>query len=695
MPPALRIPVALDMNSLRDQAQQASNHVAATLKVIGQGFTKLNADIVGGGAAASTAYAQGWVSSGLKIAAAVGAAKLAFDAMSGVVGAVRDQLQEMVDLAERAAKANVSPEFLQAFVGAEKASKDSAGEMEGALVHAFDASKEHAERVLPVLQRLKDLYLAGVFAADQKHTGLDLFRDAGNVEQQSRAVLMSMSELMAIGERLQALDLGEAWFGIAFTDKIRTGQRNVDKLIEDLNRRLNTGVTSGDIISSEQVQRAKDLNDRLIDAWKTVSNNLKPTLDSVAEGSLNIKTVWAEIVELLAKAAAGAQSFPAWEEANSRARVGQLQDQLKVGTGTFGMNLSQAAIDSIKEEIFGLQRWLNELDARRLKGAALRGDLDPMFPSLSDLGKSGAISNVPMPPQMPDDIRQLRANASSTTSNVGRDTFQRAADTVEKNAAANEAEAAAIDKSTDARERARISAQLETVAVQANIAAGKEDTSVTDEQRARIDAVADAYGRAALAIEKAHSPLATFARDSANVDKALNQFAASSLDTMTNDLAAVVTGTKSAKDAFKDMANSIIQDLARIAIRKSITGPLANSLGSIFGLSFGGSSSGNADTAAAGIKATGDSTIGGFAEGGPVEGPGTGTSDSILARVSRGEFIVREGPAKLNAGLLEAINRGGRVLSPQRGYATGGFVAAPGGEGNCEIICSNCEVTPS
>ncbi|QIS00995.1 hypothetical protein F5X71_00415 [Nocardia brasiliensis] len=58
-----------------------------------------------------------------------------------------------------------------------------------------------------------------------------------------------------------------------------------------------------------------------------------------------------------------------------------------------------------------------------------------------------------------------------------------------------------------------------------------------------------------------------------------------------------------------------------------------------------------------------------FNRGGVVSGPGTGTSDSILAMVSDGEFIVRAQYAKRYRSLLESINAG-----TLPGYAGGGLV---------------------
>ena len=62
--------------------------------------------------------------------------------------------------------------------------------------------------------------------------------------------------------------------------------------------------------------------------------------------------------------------------------------------------------------------------------------------------------------------------------------------------------------------------------------------------------------------------------------------------------------------------------------------------------------------------------IKGFATGGHIRGPGTGTSDSILARLSNGEFVVRRAVVDslglpflnaLNAGMVPAFAEGGAV----------------------------------
>lgn len=69
------------------------------------------------------------------------------------------------------------------------------------------------------------------------------------------------------------------------------------------------------------------------------------------------------------------------------------------------------------------------------------------------------------------------------------------------------------------------------------------------------------------------------------------------------------------------------------------------------------------------------------ADGGYISGPGTETSDSIPARLSNGEFVVRASATRQHRSLLEAINDG--VVSR---FANGGYAHAPGGEKGAEMV---------
>lgn len=70
-----------------------------------------------------------------------------------------------------------------------------------------------------------------------------------------------------------------------------------------------------------------------------------------------------------------------------------------------------------------------------------------------------------------------------------------------------------------------------------------------------------------------------------------------------------------------------------------------------------------------------------YAAGGPVKGPGTGTSDSIQARLSNGEFVMQSSAVKrFGTGFMDAVNTG-----HMPGFATGGSVGTASATSNYTI----------
>ena len=65
-----------------------------------------------------------------------------------------------------------------------------------------------------------------------------------------------------------------------------------------------------------------------------------------------------------------------------------------------------------------------------------------------------------------------------------------------------------------------------------------------------------------------------------------------------------------------------------------------------------------------------------FAEGGKVEGPGTSTSDSIPARLSNGEFVIKASSAKLiGYDVLDDMNDSGKLPASGIVYNWAGVLA--------------------
>ncbi|MCE4541386.1 MULTISPECIES: phage tail length tape measure family protein [unclassified Caballeronia] len=106
------------------------------------------------------------------------------------------------------------------------------------------------------------------------------------------------------------------------------------------------------------------------------------------------------------------------------------------------------------------------------------------------------------------------------------------------------------------------------------------------------------------------------------------------------------------KFSFSSFASSVMADLAKIALKAAESRIFESVLGSTSFFSSGGG-------------------VGHYATGGHIVGAGSGTSDSIPAMLSNGEFVVNAASTKKYRSLLESINAG-----QARHFATGGLVGS-------------------
>jgi hypothetical protein len=159
------------------------------------------------------------------------------------------------------------------------------------------------------------------------------------------------------------------------------------------------------------------------------------------------------------------------------------------------------------------------------------------------------------------------------------------------------------------------------------------------------------------------------------MNTALQNVEVTGLKGLEDGLSGLVTGTENVRQAFTKMATSILADLARIAIEKSIVSVLGLSL------STGGKVSGS--YAGGGLPGFRIGGLPGFAGGtrsasGMISGAGTGTSDSILAMVggsrpiavSNGEGIVTAKAVQNYWPIIDSMNKG---KFPK--FASGGLVS--------------------
>ena len=136
--------------------------------------------------------------------------------------------------------------------------------------------------------------------------------------------------------------------------------------------------------------------------------------------------------------------------------------------------------------------------------------------------------------------------------------------------------------------------------------------------------------------------LSQFARNSQDDWGDLKDMIQSTATTMRTGFATAfrefASGTKSSKEAFGDMANSMLDNI----LARSLDFGSDNFMSYLFGQNQSFSQGG---------------LVQGFSKGGPVKGPGTSTSDSIPGALSPGEFVIKASSArKLGPDFLNSIN---------------------------------------
>ena len=177
---------------------------------------------------------------------------------------------------------------------------------------------------------------------------------------------------------------------------------------------------------------------------------------------------------------------------------------------------------------------------------------------------------------------------------------------------------------------------------------------------------------------------------------ALANYAADALESRDEIAQAFQSGFKGLEDAlvrfvrtgkanFSDLANAIIADLARIAIRRAITGPLAQALGNALGGGFPA-----APAAPAGFSATPGFTGGLYHDGGVVSGDGGGPGRSMLpglkanevaAVLEKGEAVLTSDQARALAGYranAQARARAEEIIRIAARYHAGGVAGHDG-----------------
>jgi len=393
--------------------------------------------------------------------------------------------------------------------------------------------------------------------------------------------------------------------------------------------------------TKDALYRLANSNPRL----QSLADKLAPLLDQLNKATKATSILQAE----LGKLGGGAPSFRQAEEESTK-RLAQYDAMRKAAADYIADAQKRNALS--KEEL-AIQTEIAKIQ----KDAQSKGvSLDPAQ------ARKLAEQNVAA------DAR--RSSEGKAVRKTGDDRIDADLQQIRDRTAALIAETQNINLSTEAQERNRVALDLQQSAVAAlrEEARRKGETDLASielspEQIASIDAVAAAYGRASAALERANGPLASYAREAANVDQQLQQTAVSGLQQFEDAFAGIITGSTTAAEAFKNMANSIISDLVRIAIRKAITGPIA----SLLGLADGGFVGGGGGGFSLGTPGGTGGGLGGLYDSGGFTGPGGKYQPAGI--VHKGEYVFdQDSVRRIGVGQLERL---------RKGFSNGGYVGVP------------------
>lgn len=574
----------------------------------------------------------------LPILGPIGAGLTAFKLGAEAIEKAGSDLDKLVATGREMKALDVSSGLIDGFKHAGIAIRAVEADMQSALRSAATFVKDRPGEENAVSKLFNNLQSKGygpVPATVQR--GLDL--DSSN-ETKIRAVLDGMKELEERGHRLMAIDVAGKVFGAALAEKLLLANTSA----EEFNRLLDEAAS-------------KKLTD---DAQAKAS----------AELANNIERVKREIGE-------------AWQQSIGFASVATVIDQAWLGILETTNKVVRGISDAVDTAGSKLKDWFNSDYWRAIskymayEGGQAAGDrnrtaMEPAGLADNPAGYEPKYEARRFPYMFgPDAPKATDAKGSSSSGGSGSertaslDTYLK---NIEKAAEVAKAEYETIGLGNQARERAVDLAKAQAEAALDFRNGLRESATLTDAETTRINAAADATVRWRDA-----------AADMRSTISEINSDAKSVAHTFVDGMRAGKSATEALTDAYGKLLVKL-QDRAIDDFIDAIIGGgkkggggfldvLVKSMMSAFGLPSGGSG---------GLNFSGitDADFG-FAGGGLVRGPGSGTSDSIHARLSDGEYVVRAAATARHRAILDQINGPGL-----RGFADGGYASVhPTAEG--------------
>jgi hypothetical protein len=570
-----------------------------------------------GGVGGTLAALGGMASRYVPILAGLGAAFAAYETGSKT-------LEKFSEVAEKSEKAGVSTNLFQGWRDQAEKLRVTVEQMEAAVQHAgsalepqFNPIKQNAGGDLSKRAgKLSDL----LGSDTQSKSAIE---DAKSIDELHQAALLLVRDYIRASEELrgQGLELQSMQQKIeaarAATEIWGEAGKKVVEGIEsgslNVDNFIEKSREAGNVWSEDILDAQKKTNQALEEARKHLSDEMKPAFEEIEKISLGVLDAWAGILNRIADA---------------------------VHKGKELATVLRSATQELKDREAARNDKGGGVPFREAFGKYLQPAETPPIREI----------NAPLPPARPNNLDAKPEKAGRSHAEK-KDEVERLIQSLTRENASLQGEADALGKSNVEREKAIDLAK-------ADEAAKERGRALTDSERSSVEQLAEAHAKLREKIDAAQKADAEF-------KSAVSEFGS---DLRSSFADAIINGQK-----LSTVLDGLLKKLANRIFDRAFDG-MFNSLTSGLSPASVGSAAGGVGSAVSDIG----SAIGGlfgFADGGLIQGPGGPRSDSILAAVSAGEFIVNAEGTKRYGALLSAINAG-RVPHFATGGPVGGFASA-------------------
>lgn len=581
------------------------------------------------------------------------------------------ELERFQAIAEKAAASNVGTTYFQAFtIGAERLGvklkdvEQQFAALERATRDRF-STESLTGKTNKAVSRFEDAFLD--VPTSQASPALDMLRNASTAEERIRAVTQGLVDLEAQNRQLLAIDIARDLGLTDIADLVERGKKSFADLYWQVRELETTGIRDGSLVSPELIARAAELRDRFSDVATRLAANVRPILDECSRLALSIGEGAAWTAEQFNKVVGVVGTVVRY--------LREAVDLIgRIGRSDVGSRVTASdRIEGLREEIQETQRRLDAIPAARFgpdtraaerqtleaRIVQMRGEIDALSQAAAEEQRGRALSGLPAPPSEPaDPVRRSATGASPATAprsaaSAKQETdewataYEKLIQNMEKSNEVLRAELQTLGLGTVEKEKAVALAKAEAEA-------RRTGGTLTDEQRSKVLALAEAHGRLKDQIKAAEAE-----------QKAYNdavQFAGTLTSGFLSDL---ISGGRNAQEALMNLIKKLADALLMAALLGQ--GPLAGMLGL---------------APAPGSGSTVGGLFGMMAGGGP---GGAG----LLAGLGSGLFGGFLGPAALTGAAMPmaagamtyGLGMGTAALSPFMFFHEGGAIGLHGRPG--------------